>query len=490
MKTILRIGALFAILFLTTRQLQAQCTVSNVIIQNVSVSGTQTPGTCTVTFDASFTIENNNGNKFIFIHVWTMDDYPNYFRCVNGQTTVNGAVRAPDASVLADAFLNIGINNNEATPSIIMDYPPASGVTMTNVGSISREVLPDGSAVFILTGITATVPVTCGTPVVLMADLWSSQSARAQVAHCVNCGLGYSAGFMGAAGLVNCASLTYNITLTNNTGTTINGYYRLYADINGDGYFTPAIDTLLRDTTAFSISAGIGMTTLLTGGVPSANLNQDVFILITQTSGQASGTSRVALIQSTQCATLPVTFNLFRATRINRSAVSLRWETATEINNSGFIIQRNTAGDSEWERVTFIPSLAQDGNSNSMLSYTFTDVNSHKGITQYRIRQMDLDGKSKLSEIRAVRGEGQVGAVIVYPVPSYDGRVNVVFDDLETTRDVVLYDMNGRMIRQWKAITNNTFQADNLRPGIYALRIQDVRTGDVQVEKIVVSANH
>ena len=137
----------------------------------------------------------------------------------------------------------------------------------------------------------------------------------------------------------------------------------------------------------------------------------------------------------------------------------------------------------------FIGSLATDGNSNSILAYSFNDLNSSKGISQYRIKQVDFNGAARYSEIRAVRGFGQNSDVIVYPVPSVDGRVNVVFDDLEGTRDVSLIDMNGRVLKQWRSITSNTFQIDNLRQGVYSLRIQNVETGDLKSAKIVVTRN-
>jgi len=486
MKTCLRAFLLIAFISLVSARAYSQCEVSNVIIQNVTVAASQTPGNCTVTFDASFTIENNNGNKYIFTHVWLQEDYPNYFECNNGETTLGGAIRAPESEDLIDAFINLGINNNLPTPEIITSYPPDSDVPMTTVGSISREVLPDGSAVFILTGITATLPIACGTPVVLVADLWSSQSARAQVAHCVNCGLMYSAGFISVTGLVNCANLTFGAVITNNTTEAITGNFEIYADINGDGYFTPAIDTLIQGETNFSIAAGVGMTTNVTGPVPADNQNQDLFILVTQTSGQATGATRVITLTSTLCAPLPVTFGSFRANRSSASSVALNWETVTEINNRGFVLQRNTRG--QWEQVAFIPSHALDGNSNTTLRYSFNDLNSNRGMSQYRIRQVDYDGRAKYSEIRAVRGDGQRSNTIVYPVPSKDGRVTVVFENYEASRDVTLIDMNGRVLRQWKAVTDNTLSLDNLRAGIYSLRIQDTGKGNVTVEKIIVTS--
>ena len=110
-------------------------------------------------------------------------------------------------------------------------------------------------------------------------------------------------------------------------------------------------------------------------------------------------------------------------------------------------------------------------------------------MTQYRIKQVDRDGRFKYSEIRSVRGEGQNNGIVVYPVPSTDGRVNVVFDDMDAKRDVMLSDMSGRMVKQWKGITSNTLQVDNLRQGVYTLQIHNLQSGEVVAKKIIVTKN-
>ena len=99
---------------------------------------------------------------------------------------------------------------------------------------------------------------------------------------------------------------------------------------------------------------------------------------------------------------LPVSFRAFTASRSN-SVVALKWTTAMESNNLGFEIQR-LVGTGTWQAISFIATQAGGGNSSSDLTYTYTDQNSTKGISQYRIRQIDIDGRSKLSEIRVVRG--------------------------------------------------------------------------------------
>ena len=181
---------------------------------------------------------------------------------------------------------------------------------------------------------------------------------------------------------------------------------------------------------------------------------------------------------------LPVNFNSFTAARIH-STVGLKWETAWEQNSNGFAIERNIRGT--WEQIAFVPSQAANGSSTSLLAYQYNDLNNVKGISQYRIRQLDFDNKSKYSDIRAIRGEGQAGNTVVFPNPSFDGRVSIVFDDASLIRDASLSDMSGRILKQWKGITNNNIQIDNLTPGMYSLKIVVTETGEQSVQKIIVS---
>ena len=180
---------------------------------------------------------------------------------------------------------------------------------------------------------------------------------------------------------------------------------------------------------------------------------------------------------------LPVRFSSFTANRQN-SNVALSWTTAFEQNNKGFNVQRNVGG--VWTTVAFVPSQALEGNSSTALTYTFTDVNSEKGITQYRVQQVDIDGKFAYTDIRAIRGDGVGGKLIIYPNPATNGKVNVVFDDNSGVRDVQVSDMQGKIIKSFKGITNNILVIDRLTSGFYTIRVTNRNTSATTVEKLVV----
>jgi hypothetical protein len=185
---------------------------------------------------------------------------------------------------------------------------------------------------------------------------------------------------------------------------------------------------------------------------------------------------------------LPVNFKSFNANR-NKSNVGLVWETSTESNNKGFEIQRKI-GANNFETIAFVNSKAIAGNSETNLTYSYTDVNASQGVSHYRLLQVDFDGQSKHSDIRSVRAEEQSSAkTIVYPNPSSNGKVNVVFEDTRSIRDIQLMDMNGRVVNQWRNQTGNNIQIDNLVPGFYNLRIVDQATKEQSVEKIIIRKN-
>jgi hypothetical protein len=487
MKTFLRTAFLMVLGFTAGKTSFAQCTASDLVIQNVVPVGIQTPGSCSATFDLSFTMQNNNGNKFIFLHVWAQSEYPDFFNCVDGNPGGNGALQPPAGSDLADAFINIGINNDGAIPVLLTAYPPDGSVTLNSALSVTSSVNLDGSVSFVLHGVTATFPVDCNTPFLMTADLWSSQAAAGQVVQCVNCNINFAINFLSISGFANCANLTYATLATNLIGSALNGYFQVYADADHDGVLSIGSDSLIRDTSTFTLAAGVGSTFLMVGTIPSVNINQDLFIVITITSGVGSGSKIITKVLTTVCAPLPVNFGSFAASRINSTRVTLRWETYTEVNNNGFAIERNM-GDGIWQTIGFVPTQSADGSSNSLLVYTFNDLNNNKGITQYRIRQVDIDNRSKYSEIRAVRGYNQNGDLIVYPNPSSNGKVNIVFTQNEgTTTDATLTDVSGRVIKQWKAISGNTMQIDNLQPGVYNFRMVVRETGFQSIAKIIVT---
>jgi hypothetical protein len=84
---------------------------------------------------------------------------------------------------------------------------------------------------------------------------------------------------------------------------------------------------------------------------------------------------------------LPVELTFFKAS-VDGWSVQLNWETAAEVNNYGFEVERST-DKSSWRKIAFI---AGHGNSNSMKQYSFTDIKVSSGKYYYRLKQIDNTG--------------------------------------------------------------------------------------------------
>jgi len=224
----------------------------------------------------------------------------------------------------------------------------------------------------------------------------------------------------------------------------------------------------------------------INGGLPPLKVTTVIYAFTTEFDIQSNSCNTIQGGGSTgSLEVLPVKFISFNAAR-NGQNVNLTWQTATEQNNTGFEVQRFT-GVGGWQNVGFVSTQAVNGNSSTALNYQFTDINATKGITQYRLKQVDRDNRSAYSVIRSVRGDGQKGKTIIYPNPSSDGKVSIVFDDASGIRDISLMDMSGRVIKQMRGVTNNNITIDNLSAGFYTVRIMNNETGEQTVEKFVVN---
>ncbi len=97
---------------------------------------------------------------------------------------------------------------------------------------------------------------------------------------------------------------------------------------------------------------------------------------------------------------LPVELTSFSA-RLRGTDAVLQWNTATELNNFGFDIERSTDREN-WESVGFVPG---HGSSASPKQYSFTDarIDARAPVLYYRLRQIDRDGTTAYSGTVALR---------------------------------------------------------------------------------------
>lgn len=142
------------------------------------------------------------------------------------------------------------------------------------------------------------------------------------------------------------------------------------------------------------------------------------------------------------CTTLPIELLSFDA-KPNEDKVDLTWVTATEINNDFFTVQKSKNGI-DWEDVLEVDGA---GNSNQVLNYFDSDYSPYSGLSYYRLKQTDYDGKFTFSNVVPVKYESsREGNMSLFPNPIKGGDLlNLSFEDIEEDEVlVVLRDVTGK----------------------------------------------
>ncbi len=96
-------------------------------------------------------------------------------------------------------------------------------------------------------------------------------------------------------------------------------------------------------------------------------------------------------------AAVPVELTNFTA-NASSNGVVLNWSTATELNNSGFEVQRALVSKNKNTSYTSVGFVKGNGTTTEKRNYNFVDNNPVEGKMLYRLKQLDFNGSSTLSK--------------------------------------------------------------------------------------------
>jgi Concanavalin A-like lectin/glucanases superfamily/Secretion system C-terminal sorting domain len=251
-------------------------------------------------------------------------------------------------------------------------------------------------------------------------------------------------------------------------------------------------DDKARTLTLTGVSLSMANGDAMRGTVPPAGLS----LSMTNPNGAAglmgvTGTSSsVTYAIGMGTSTLPVELTSFTAAP-KGSLVNLSWNTATEVNNAGFEVQRKFVGglraiDHAWHVLGFVEGA---GTSNAPKEYAYVDRNLQPGTYEYRLRQIDRDGKSEYSSTVEV---GDFGGPVTcalsqnYPNPFNPATVISYQVATDSHVELTVYDAAGKEVATLVHEQQNTgryevnFNAAALSSGIY---FYTLRTGDFTAVK-------
>jgi hypothetical protein len=188
------------------------------------------------------------------------------------------------------------------------------------------------------------------------------------------------------------------------------------------------------------------------------------------------------ILISEQLFALPVTLGSFDV-KPRENGNLLQWSSLSEFNNTGFEVQQSVGHANGFTTIGFVDSKAKNGNSQAEIRYAFEDKTPVNGaVVYYRLKQIDMDGKSSYSDIKAIKVGMGSAALQVYPNPS-SGSISIQ-TGIQGKQKLLLLDQQGMLVRSTDH-TAGPLKIHGLKTGVYVLKLMG-EGGEMMTRKIIV----
>ncbi|MBP9581652.1 MAG: hypothetical protein IT276_10445, partial [Ignavibacteriaceae bacterium] len=435
---------------------QGALVTANIYFNSIYLPDLTLTGTGTVLYTGFYIANGTNELKNNIVY---SEETGNISYCIYRDGSLGTLVSDYNDFYVSDTtYGNIGYWNNAATKTFV-DWQSASGLDQNSLNvvapftSVSDLHIPDG---------TVTALESAGTPIAMVTT-----DIDGQVRNLTNPDIGADefAGLLmlNAPSNLTAVADTFAVLLNwADNSTNELGFYIERKD--GDSLSVnpfAVIDTVAVDVVSYN-DLGRTPNTTYTYRVQAYNL---------------MGVSLYSNVITTTTI-IPVELTSFAA-NVTDNAISVTWSTATELNNSGFDLERKL--DSEWQKVTFIEGK---GTTTEKSDYTYSDnfkYDGFEGTIQYRLKQIDFDGTSTYSKAISVEVDFTPKEYTLYqnyPNPfnpsttikfalPFDSNVRITIYNLLGEQVAVLFDQVKEV-----GYHNVSWNASSLASGIYIYTIE------------------
>ncbi|MBK9014771.1 MAG: T9SS type A sorting domain-containing protein [Saprospiraceae bacterium] len=168
---------------------------------------------------------------------------------------------------------------------------------------------------------------------------------------------------------------------------------------------------------------------------------------------------------------LPVELVTFKGALANKK-VNLTWQTASELNNSHFSIERSTNGTTFRE----IGTVQGQGTSYELNDYSFTDESPARGLNYYRLKQVDFDDNFEYSKVVSVNFGGGKGQVQLFPTVA-SSEIQVRFPaPTEDAGTIQVFDQSGKLVKLVSfdaELSDLPISVEEFQSGVYFVKVQN-----------------
>tara|TARA_B100000795_G_scaffold75023_2_gene53274 strand:- start:17565 stop:19184 length:1620 start_codon:yes stop_codon:yes gene_type:complete len=209
-------------------------------------------------------------------------------------------------------------------------------------------------------------------------------------------------------------------------------------------------------------------------GTYAASTNDNTALEVNRTGLSTADLTSTFYIGTKSIANSPLAIQLlyFVAKCDNRN-INISWATASENNNDYFTLERTHDGINFKQLERFDGA----GNSAQTINYSFIDNEPLQGISYYRLRQTDIDGKDEYFNLTSVScGQNDSHKFKIFPNPAVSN-ITVTLDltKIDAESYIVFYDIRGKEVMniRRKADSNRQIRIDinDLEPGCYIMRL-------------------
>jgi hypothetical protein len=143
--------------------------------------------------------------------------------------------------------------------------------------------------------------------------------------------------------------------------------------------------------------------------------------------------------------------------------VKLTWQTASERDNAFFAVEYSRDG----RNFETIGEVKGNGTTSSVSNYNFTHPTAAQGVNYYRVRQVDLNGKSATTAVRsALIGKN---GVRVYPTAANQTLTIEAANETEQTFEIL--NLQGQKVMSGEFASRKTLDISELTTGNYFVKI-------------------
>lgn len=167
---------------------------------------------------------------------------------------------------------------------------------------------------------------------------------------------------------------------------------------------------------------------------------------------------------------LPVILVDFVAYNSGKTVV-LKWKSPQENNSDRYTVERSVDGRS-WSKQGDVVAIQF---STMPQFYSYTDESPLTGISYYRLKIYDRDGKFGITPIKAIRGSNAASKVSLYPNPAFSNVTLIVNQEKQERFDVFIFNKTGQLVARHQSSEGSnmiSFPVNHLPIGDYTVDIK------------------